>query len=238
DLRFAKGGDLGVGVADFAQDFVAMLANSRAAALEDQWCISEVPKGTRLFDHAVKRLRQNRDQVEIAVLGIVEESIHRVLESDGIGRNSGSIERRQQVGRLAGLGTALQMLAEQISQCCLLIRLVRRDRNPRAVGAFIDAVIRRKARLIAGEMVGVRKLAVRANEPLALGKGGEAEERSLGGVPPARGAPGVKRGHQFNEAALRGRNVHCYWTIEGRAVAFARILKLPAGNRVEDRVVT
>src|SRR5690606_16015254 len=36
----------------------------------------------------------------------------------------------------------------------------------------------------------------------------------------------------------RGCNVHCSWTIEDRAIAFTRILELPAGNRVEDRVVT
>src|SRR5690606_40711473 len=137
-----------------------------------------------------------------------------------------------------GPGTPLEILAEQISQCRPLIRLMRRDRDPRAVGAFVDAVIRRKARLVAGEMIGVGELAIRADKPLALGEGGETEERSLGGVAPACGAPGIERGHQFNEAALRGCNVHCSWTIEDRAIAFTRILELPAGNRVEDRVVT
>src|SRR3546814_4699937 len=47
----------------------------------------------------------------------------------------------------------------------------------------------------------------------------------------------IERGHQLDQRALRGRDVHRAGAVEDRAVALAGIFELPSRDRVEDRVI-
>src|SRR3546814_13731006 len=83
----------------------------------------------------------------------------------------------EKIGGIACLRRGLEIVAEHRAHRGALSGLVRGDGDPAAVGAFIDAVPGRKARLVAGEMIGVGKLAVGADQPLALGEG---DRKSVG----------------------------------------------------------
>src|SRR3546814_10654860 len=60
-----------------------------------------------------------------------------------------------------------------------------------------------RSRLVAGEMIGVGKLAVGADQPLALGEGRHAEQRGLRRIAAPRRPFRIERGHQLDQRALR-----------------------------------
>ena len=58
-----------------------------------------------LFDDAVERLGQDRDQVQLTVQRIVEEAVHRIFEIDRVGGDACGFER--------GIGPVTRRLSAQ-----------------------------------------------------------------------------------------------------------------------------